>query len=519
MEKNREQPMWGKVVLVLFMGVMISFILPSVNESNYHHKDVEASEEILIEANDVGLYEGYIPHIPSPVPFTLTQPDNIEFTARMRGDILGGHTETSDGYSIIENEEGWWTFAQQDENWLLVPSDHIVGQIDPEDIPDLNMHLANEPQIKKDYANPREDRNTRSPPIMGTTKALAIMLNFTTKDFQPANNKAHFEQILNGTSGNTMRTYYQEVSYGMFDIEVDVVGPYKSAKSMEFYGEDGTGRDNKNGPVSEMAREAVQLADLAGVNFTKYDMDGDDKIDALFIIHAGGGQEDGGPSSEIWSHQGLIFPAQSTDDGVYANVYSTEPEDGKIGVFSHEFGHVLDLPDLYDTDFGGSGGWSNGIGDWGLMGGGSWNGGGNSPAHLSAWSKIQVGWVEPIIVTSDISLSSIMIPPVENYPVVYKLWAHEPSQNTSEYFLVENRQKIGTFDNALPGEGILIWHIDDTVGSINWNNVNNNPNHLRVDLEEAHGGTQHLEARSNQGDANDPWVGLGVEHKCDSSIR
>lgn len=509
MAELKGQRNWGRMVLVILIGVMLLSLLSSVEDesSNVLRTQKNDSNVELVDADSLGLYEGYIPHIPSPLPFTSIQPDKTEFTARMGGDILGGHEETIEGYSIIQNEEGFWTYAEQDERGMLTSTEYIVGQIDPEDIPYLEKHLANEPQLKKSQTYNKKDRGTRAPPITGTTKAIAIMLNFSNRDFNPVNDKTHFEQMLNGTTGNTMRTYYREVSYGVFDIEVDVFGPFESSETMEYYGEDGSGRDNNNGPIYQMAREAVQLADAAGVNFSKYDMDFDNRIDALFIIHAGSGQEDGGPSNEIWSHQGLIFPAESTDDGVSANVYSTEPEDGKVGVFCHEFGHVLDLPDLYDADYGGSGGWSNGIGDWGLMGGGSWNGGGNSPAHLSAWSKIKIGWVEPIIVTSDVSTFSIEIPPAETYPVVYKLWAHEPSQNTSEYFLIENRQKLG-FDSSLPGDGILIWHIDDTVGSINWNNVNNNPNRLRVDLEEAHGGTQHLEARTNQGDANDPWVGL-----------
>jgi immune inhibitor A len=509
MGRDSEQGTWGKLVFIMFLGILLCLLIPGTDNGNpYDLKDyIQVSENHYMDADSLGLYDGYTPHIPSPLPFTLTQPDGQKFTARMQGDILGGHHETVEGFSIVQDESGFWTYAIQDAQGLLVPTEHIVGITDPEEIPGIEMHITNSPSVKRENSDQKEFRGTRAPPVTGTTRALAIMINFTDNDFDPGNDNAHFQQILNGTSGNTMRTYYREVSYGVFDIEVDVVGPYLSAHTMGYYGEDGTGRDNKNGPIYQMAREAVQLADADGVNFTKYDMDFDSKVDALFIIHAGSGQEDGGPSNEIWSHQGVIFPAQSTDDGISANVYSTEPEDGKIGVFCHEFGHVLDLPDLYDSDYGGSGGQSNGIGDWGLMGGGSWNGGGNSPAHMSAWSKVMVGWVEPIIVTSDVSTFSIEVPPVEDYPVIYKLWAHDPAQNTSEYFLVENRHKKG-FDNALPGEGILIWHIDDTVGSIGWNTVNNNPTHLRVDLEEAHGGTQHLITRANQGDANDPWVGL-----------
>src|SRR5919206_489929 len=72
------------------------------------------------------------------------------------------------------------------------------------------------------------------------------------------------------------------------------------------------------------------------------------------------------------------------------------PEDAKIGVSAHELGHLLfGLPDLYDIDYT-----SEGVGNWCLMGGGSWNGGGDIPAHPSAWCKLQQGWASKTDVTS-----------------------------------------------------------------------------------------------------------------------
>jgi hypothetical protein len=156
------------------------------------------------------------------------------------------------------------------------------------------------------------------------------------------------------------------------------------------------------------------------------------------------------------------------------------------------------LPDLYDSDYGGSGGESDGIGKWGAMASGSWNGGGNSPAHFCAWSKIELGWVEPQIVTSDISLFRIEIPPVWNNTVIYKIWAHDPSQDTTEYFLVENRQKSG-YDTQLPGDGILIWHINESALA------NRNPDRLMVDLEEADGNEELITYGGAKGEAQDPW--------------
>lgn len=461
-----------------------SFVEPDICDINPNLVDNE------------GYYTGYTTYLPDPTPFTLSQPDGTEFEARRVGEKFGGHVETKNGYTVIKDEAGWWTYAEKDEMGILVPTNNRVGEVNPIFISGLQKHLSNDHPDISNLEEREEPHGTRAPPINTTWKAIAIMLSFQDDDFDSGHDQAHYEDMLNGTTGNTFRTYYWEVSYGQFDIEFDIVGPFQSAHVMAYYGDNQPpGRDNANGSVSEMAKEAVQLADPT-VDFSPYDVDGDGWIDALFIIHASSGEEQSGYEFDIWSHKSSTNYA--TGDGVNAGSYSTEPEDGKIGVFAHEFGHQLGLPDLYDADYGGSGGQSDGIGDWGVMAGGSWNGGGNSPAHFCAWSKVELGWVEPQIVTSDLSIFQIEVPPVWNNSVIYKIWAHDPSQDTTEYFLVENRQRSG-FDSFLPGDGILIWHINESAPG------NQNPDRLLVDLEEADGNEELITAGGPGGEAGDPW--------------
>lgn len=476
------------------LGIAGSNIENSENLSTVMEPSIQDINANLLD--DEGYYTGYTTYPPDPAPFIIIQPDGTEFEARRVGEQFGGHVETMDGYSIMEDETGWWTYAEKDERGVLVPTNNRVGEVDPIFISGIQRHLSNDHPDVSGLKVRDKPHGTRAPPINTTWKAVAIMLSFQDNDFDPGNDKAHFEQLLNGTTGNTMRTYYQEVSYGQFDIEVDVFGPFQSDYVRAYYGDnEGGGRDNANGSVSNMAREAVNKSDPT-VDFSPYDLDSDGWIDALFIIHAGSGEEQSGDEFDIWSHKSSTFYV--TNDGVTAGSYSTEPEDGRVGVFAHEFGHVLNLPDLYDSDYGGSGGESDGIGKWGVMASGSWNGGGNSPAHFCAWSKIKLGWVEPKIVTSDLSLFRLEIPPVWNNTVIYKIWAHDPSQDTTEYFLVENRQKEG-FDSFLPGDGILIWHINETAPA------NRNPNRLRVDLEEADGNEELITAGGSKGESTDPW--------------
>ncbi|UCG69374.1 MAG: M6 family metalloprotease domain-containing protein [Thermoplasmata archaeon] len=486
----------GNIILLFVLSLMVIGFLGSivvdVEEDNIpmENNGLDISSRWKDSPTYEMLSNGYITYPPDPTPYFLKQPDGTEFEARNVGERIGGHVETMDGYTIIQDERGWWTYAKKDYRGVLVPTNDKVCKIEPESILGLRKHLSNDyPEVEKEDRN-RLHHSTRAPPTNTTWKAIAIMLNFTDEDFDSGNNISHFQQMLNGTTGNTMRTYYREVSYGQFDIEVDVFGPFQSNRTMAYYGDNNPpGRDNANGSISNMAKEAVQLADPT-VDFSPYDLDSDGTVDALFIIHAGSGEEQSSNEYDIWSHMSSAW--YNTNDGVWTGPYSTEPEDGKIGVFCHEFGHILRLPDLYDTDYS-----SKGIGQWGVMAGGSWNGGGNTPAHFSAWPKIRLGWVEPRIVTSDLSLFQIEIPPVENNTVIYKIWAHDPSENTDEYFLVENRQKIG-YDSALPGDGILIWHIDESQSN------NNDETHYLVDLEEADG-DQELETSSGISESTDPW--------------
>ncbi|HSP87941.1 MAG TPA: M6 family metalloprotease domain-containing protein, partial [Ignavibacteriaceae bacterium] len=164
-----------------------------------------------------------------------------------------------------------------------------------------------------------------------------------------------------------------------------------------------------------------------------------------------------------------------------------------IGVFAHEFGHIFGLPDLYDTDNS-----SEGLGNWCLMAGGAY--GGNSstahtPVHMSAWCKKELGWVTPINITS--SMNSLSVSNVEENPLIYRMWKN--GTVGQQYFLIENRQKIG-FDENLYDSGFLIFHVDDDMSG------NQNENHYLVDLEQADG-FRNLNNGSGRGDAGDPFPG------------
>jgi immune inhibitor A len=133
-----------------------------------------------------------------------------------------------------------------------------------------------------------------------------------------------------------------------------------------------------------MARDAVVVADPT-VGFTPFDNNGDGFVDAFIVIHAGAGGEVTGNSDDIWSHKWTLDGGARAVDQTKIFAYLTVPEDCKIGVCAHELGHLLfGFPDLYNTDYS-----SEGIGNWCLMAGGSWGGGGDTPVHPSVLFGVQ----------------------------------------------------------------------------------------------------------------------------------
>lgn len=325
-------------------------------------------------------------------------------------------------------------------------------------------------------------------PILGVKKTIVLLVDFSDK---PATQtKSHYENMLfsvGSYASGSMRDYYKEVSYNKLDVQGEVHGWFRAPKPKSYYTNNdyGFGAYPKN--AQKLAEDVIDLANPT-VNFSGFDNSGDGFIEAVVIIAAGSGGEQTGNKGDIWSHKWGI--STKNVDGKKINKYFMAPEDGRVGVMSHELGHLLmSWPDLYDTDYS-----SRGTGKWDLMAGGSWNNGGNTPAHPTAWCKVQAGWINPTVIANN--EQNINIPPYKTNAVAYKLPVGG-NASSKEYFLLSNRHKMG-FDNNLPGEGLIIEHIDDNQSN------NTDENHYLVDIEQADG-LRQLNTNANSGDANDPF--------------
>lgn len=340
--------------------------------------------------------------------------------------------------------------------------------------------------------------------LSGNFNMLAICVQFS--DHPSTVPASDFDSLIYDQSGNSVWNYYHEVSYGTFDIvSVDLpsdIGWQTAPSTYAYYVNNNYAFGSYPNNSQKLVEDLVDLVDPL-VDFSKYDNDSNGYVDGLIVVHSGSGAEFSGSTSDIWSHKWGIIPRQK--DGVYVSSYSIQPEywitpgDITIGVYAHEIGHVFGLPDLYDLD-----GTSRGIGRWSLMANGSWNGSlGNSPAHPDAWCRCQLGFCTPTIVGDQMSGASI--PAIENTPTAFRLWPD--GGGTTEYFLIENRQKTG-YDASLPGSGMLIWHVDESQSSNDneWYPGHTSSGHYRIALEQADGLYQ-MEQNTSYGDASDPFPG------------
>ena len=467
--------------------------------------------------------------VPAPgIKEVHTQPDGTKVILKKWGDEWLSGYETLNGFTVVKDSNGYWVYATLSLDGDLIPTSIRADSPPPvwltrgiRPVSDLTIQRVTALRIQA---------SQKVVPSTGTGMLPVVLMNFS--DTTTTYTVQDFNNLIFGTNVYSLKDYYEEVSYGNFTVSGVVVGWYTSQQIHDYYGQNVAGFDAKPGTL---VYEAAVAADPT-VDFSQYDTDGDCRVDVIAVVHQGLGEETSPDPNDIWSHRWSLsgaFSAGRSDFGPYLtndtcasdptqNVvvddYIIMPEKfnsttmATVGVFVHEFGHSLGIPDLYDTD-----GSSYGAGDWEVMASGSWNGvntPGDRPAHFSAHSKAVLGWVSPTQVTSDQTVT--LTPVINNSNAVVQILNGIPG-SSGEYFLLENRIKAG-FDAGLPSEGLLIWHIDESkfTGS---NTVNTQEcptnhsstqcatNHYGLALEQADGAFD-LENKVNQGDAGDPFPGI-----------
>ncbi len=288
-----------------------------------------------------------------------------------------------------------------------------------------------------------------------------------------------------GKNVDSVKTYYEKQSSGRYSVEGEVSDwvkvPYNEAR----YGNNACGdsncpsvwnvvSDGLNAWVAQQkaaGRTDAQIkADVARYDeWDRYDFDGDGDfnepdgyIDHFQIVHAGEDESAGGGvqgEDAIWAHRWYAFGtdagatgpennklggAKIGDTGIWVGDYTIQPENGGLGVFAHEYGHDLGLPDLYDTNGG-----ENSTGFWTLMSSGSWLGKGKKeigdlPGDMTAWDKLQLGWLN--YDTAKAGVNSW-----------HKLGVAEYNTKHKQALVVNLPKKAVTTEIVTPAEGQTQW--------------------------------------------------------------
>ena len=284
--------------------------------------------------------------------------------------------------------------------------------------------------------------------------------------------------------------YISEISGGNSQLIPTIIdGVWESPYDDSHWGTDSEfERDSGDGSggAREMATQAI-VSLLQEQDLSTWDLNGDFVIDRLLILHSGNPQEEGGPSSTIWSHFSPFQDPIEIGDYRFEH-YTMASVHGGLGVTVHEMLHQMGAVDLYDVHSDSPTKSWYGLGDWDIMASGNWLGDGDMPSLPSSTTLELIGATNPII--PDVHLDgNFTLRPISQGGSPLKI---EISQG--EFIWLTLRSDIG-FDRGLPGHGILVEQQDISFGDIGSNLVNTDPTKPWVKIVEADGNDALLRAR------------------------
>lgn len=464
------------------------------------------------------------------MPRQVTQPDGTTLTVMLRGDEHFHFTSTLDGHPVVLCDDGYYRYSRLSAEGAVVPSRMVAHDVEDRTSDETTFLFSNEESARQvrslgaaraaernalrmerlkgrrqlvsrtlSSGAPRTDAFGQAAPlriiagatggegigVTGKHKGLVILVNFKDVTMSDKHSREEWDRMFNETGyslfGNSgsVHDYFHSQSYGLLDLEFDVVGPVTVSKNMSYYGgNDGNGNDRN---PAAMVYEACQLVDDQ-VNFEDYDWDGDGYVDQVYVIYAGYGEATGGDEDTIWPHEwGIVYGGYDLRlDNTRINTYACSQEFASswstdmtgIGTPCHEFSHCLGLPDMYDTAYGGG----FGLDDWGIMDTGSYGGDGYRPVGYNTYEKWVSGWLAPTVLDSPGQVKDLK--PLSDAPEAYVIYNDAVP---TEYYIVENRQLTGT-DTELPAHGMLVLHVDYDKEAWEQNVVNNDKSHQRITI-------------------------------------
>ncbi len=435
----------------------------------------------------------------------ISQPDGTRFRGRMIGDEFFHYAKSEDGYILLPDEKGFLKYAEKDTKGDLVPGKYICRNIS-ERSAEVDNYLKkisnNQVFSERQLRKPLENRLARSLvrknsranilrsatsevsgskyPNTGKVKSLVILVEFKDLKFSVEKPGIFFNDLFNKEGFNhdkhigSVRDYFMFNSRDLFKPSFSVYGPVTLDNDVSYYGSNNNNGEDEH--PAQMVYEACQKL-ASTIDFSQYDSNDDGYVDNIFICYAGMGENDGGGETTIWPHAwvlsgeslALTLNGKKIEDYGCSAEYQGNGAITGIGVFCHEFSHLLGLMDSYDVDYEVNGEGFD-LGDWSLMAQGSYNCNENVPPALTLIERQMLGWSTPLEL--NVTGENIQLPQLDTFNVGYIMRTNDPK----EYFLLENRQnKAGSWDEYIPHHGMLIYHIDkrtDANIELSYNNQN-----------------------------------------------
>lgn len=484
---------------------------------------------------------------------TLTQPDGSVLQARVVGDEFAHIMVDLQGNALIQNSEGWWCYAAFSGDGSMhstgtVAGDKLrpasaaggyIGEVLRKWSAQNKRALVRNPLVAtkggqvagagkkvgsssgtgagwtRNYAgegaasgSEAEAKSDTEAGAGGTgsnapevirKRCLVLLAEF--KDVKMSFARERFENLMN-TGESSVKNYLNDQFLGRYEFTFDVAPIVTLSQTHQYYGKNSNGKDSR---AAEAVAEACRLAAANGTDFSIYDTDNDGKVDDILLFYAGKDESEGGGDDCIWSHAWKLSAANInlTLNGKVIDSYAATSElslrsSGKyqfktIGTICHEYSHSLGLADMYDTDYGGSGGEADGL--WkstALMDKGNFNNDGRTPPYYNAIDRDMLG----IGQCEELKEGHYVLEPIN----LNGRFLRMDTANEGEYYLIECRTNTG-WDIYTRCKGLAIYHIDksanltgyspvyerDASAAERWtsNEVNCRPQHQCADMIES----------------------------------
>ena len=415
---------------------------------------------------------------------TKIQPNGSTITIRQTGDEFFHYWENEEGQQVKLHEDGWWRVL---------------------DAPAVQSEVSKQKQASRKYNQRGGGSKARKAAgqINLAPRGLVILVNFSDVTYRSGNTRAAMSDLMNSenytynSATGSVREFFKAQSNGAYVPDFDVVGPYNLTNTRAHYGANDSGGDDVL--AGDMIVEACKAADADGVDFTQYNNDGDSYVDFVYVIYAGEGEADSDEEDAIWPHNWDLESAeyynnctytasQRKVDNLYINNYACSGElRGRsttrcpIGTITHEFGHVLGLPDYYVTSKSAANyPYDYTPGSWHIMDYGSYNNDGRTPPNYSPHDKLYFGWYtintsSSKFLAKDAKANGTLTTTYGSWYQITGTTSSASATSTSRVWYLENRQKSG-WDEYLPGHGMVVWEVQ--YNSSNW--TNNTPNNSSV---------------------------------------